>query len=81
MHGMRITTQEPSIKIDNRHALWCAKITIDGDPGEAMIAVKERINPIMAPFELEWRRISNKPWDWRLFRVRNAELQLPPDFE
>jgi len=34
-----------------------------------------------APFELQWRRISGKPWDWKLIRVSNPELQLPSEFE
>ena len=30
-----------------------------------------------APFELEWRRQSAKPWDWKLVRVSNASLEIP----
>lgn len=78
--GMRIATTEPAIKIDNGRAFWFAKITIEGD-SEALTLIKERINSIPTPFELQWCRISRKPWDWRLFRVSNAELQLPSDFE
>jgi hypothetical protein len=44
LRGMRIVTKEPVIKIDNRNAVWTAKITIEGEAGEAMALVKERIN-------------------------------------
>jgi len=81
LRGMRIVTKEPVIKIDNRNAVWTAKITIEGEAGEAMALVKERINSLGAPFELQWRRISGKPWDWKLIRVSNPELQLPSEFE
>ena len=81
LREMRIVTEEPVIKIDNREATWTAKITIEGDAGEAMALIQERINSLATPFELEWRRISGKPWDWKLVRVSNPELQLPSDFE
>jgi hypothetical protein len=81
LRGMRIVTGEPAIKIDNRNALWMGKITIEGDAGEAMALIKERINSLATPFELQWRRDSGKPWDWKLVRVSNPELQLPSDFE
>lgn len=81
LRGMRIVTPEPVIKIDNRNALWTGKITIEGDAGEAMALIRERINSLPTPFELEWRRNSSKPWDWKLVRVSNPELQLPSDFE
>ena len=81
LRGMRIVTEEPVIKIDNREAVWTAKVAIEGDDGETMALIKERINSLGAPFELQWRRISGKPWDWKLVRVSNPELQLPSAFE
>ncbi len=81
LRGMRIVTEEPVIKIDNRNAVWTGKITIEGEAGEAMALVKERINSLGAPFELQWRRISGKPWDWKLVRASNSELQLQSEFE
>lgn len=77
----RIVTQESITKIDNREATWTAKITIEGDGGEAIGMIKERLNSLPTPFELQWRRISGKPWDWKLVRVTNPELQIPTDFE
>jgi hypothetical protein len=81
LRGTRIVTEEPVIKIDNRNAVWTGKITIEGEAGEAITLVKERINSLGMPFELQWRRTSGKPWDWKLVRVSNPELQLPSEFE
>lgn len=81
MRAVRIVAHEPAINIDNGHATWTAKVTIEGEGGEAMALVQDRINSLTAPFELEWRRISRKPWDWKLVRVSNAELQLPSGYE
>ena len=54
-----------------------AKISVDGDNSEIMALIKERVNPLGSPFELEWHRKSAKPWDWKLVRVSNAELTIP----
>src|ERR1700730_3780375 len=43
MRGLRINPEPPLIKIDNRSATWTAKVTIDGEAGEGMALVKERI--------------------------------------
>ena len=32
-----------------------------------------------APFELEWRRVSGKPWDWQLVSVSNSGFEIPAD--
>jgi hypothetical protein len=42
--------------------------------------VKERVNSLTTPFELQWRHISRKPWDWKLVRVSNPELDIPAEF-
>ena len=81
VRGMRIVPLGPVIKIDNGRAVWLAKITIEGENDEGLTLMKERINPLSAPFELEWHQASHKPWDWKLFRATNAELQLPTDIE
>lgn len=81
LRGTRIVTPEPVIKIDNRNALWTGEITIEGDAGEAMALIRERVNSLPTPFELAWRKVSGKPWDWKLVRVSNATLEIPANFE
>ncbi|PYI73929.1 MAG: hypothetical protein DMF08_01935 [Verrucomicrobia bacterium] len=39
----------------------------------------ERVNRLPAPFELEWRHVSGKPWDWKLVRISNPAFQIPAD--
>jgi hypothetical protein len=46
---------------------------------EAMQLLDERVNSLPAPFELEWRRLSGKPWDWKLARVSNSAFEIPAD--
>ena len=55
---------------------WRARITVEADPGEVATAIKNRVNELGQPFELEWRKQSGKPWDWKLVRVTNPALAL-----
>jgi hypothetical protein len=81
LRSVRIETTEPSVRLDSRSGFWSAKLTIDGDGDEVMQLVKERVNSLKTPFELEWRRMSSKPWDWKLVRVANQNLEIAPGFE
>jgi hypothetical protein len=75
---IQVVARDSNLHIEQRDAFFRAKITIEGE-GEIVSIIKERVNPLSAPFELLWRRQSVKPWDWKLVRVSNAELQLPAD--
>jgi hypothetical protein len=77
LRRIRIDATNAAVQVDNRRGYWNAKITIDGDQGEVTALVKERVNFLATPFELEWRRQSAKPWDWKLVRVNNASLEIP----
>jgi hypothetical protein len=77
MRTVRITAPNPTLWTANQSGYWKARIIIDGDNGEVTALVKERVNSLTVPFQLEWRRMSAKPWDWKLVRVSNAELKIP----
>jgi hypothetical protein len=79
--GLRIHAPEALIRVEHRRASWVGKITIAGDEGEITAAIKERVNSLTTPFELEWRRRSAKPWDWELVRVSNPTLEIRADFD
>lgn len=81
LRGLRVEASNVALKIDNRRGYWMASIKIDGEQSELMAAVKDQVNALPTPFELEWRRSSKKPWDWKLVRVSNPSLQLPAGFE
>jgi hypothetical protein len=71
----QITATDVGIRADSAKGRWRARITIKG-AGEFAPVIEERVNSLTAPFELEWRRGSSKPWDWRLVRVENAALEI-----
>ena len=79
---LRLNVIDANCKIDKggRVGLWRSRIVIeDSDPGLGAV-VKERVNSLMTPFELQWRHISRKPWDWKLVGVSNPELDIPAEF-
>jgi hypothetical protein len=71
----RIEASDPQIRTENLKGFWTAKITVTG-AGEFAALIQERVNFLPAPFELEWRRQSSKPWDWKLARVENLALEI-----
>jgi hypothetical protein len=75
--NMRIRSIAPNTLIEGSTGTWMARIEVEGGEGEVMAAIKQRINPLTTPFKLQWHRQSAKPWDWKLIRVSNRELQLP----
>ena len=81
LRGFRVNFSAATVNVDHRRATWIAKITVQGAEGEVMTEVKERVNSLTKPFELEWRRTSAKPWDWKLARVSNPDLEIPAGFE
>jgi hypothetical protein len=72
----RIDAGDPQVRTENLKGYWTARITINGSAGEFAAAIQQRVNSLTAPFELEWRRQSSKPWDWKLVSVRNPALEI-----
>ena len=50
------------------------KLAGSGSP-VAQFAV-EKVNTLRAPFTFTWHRASWRPWDWRLTRVEQPELEI-----
>jgi hypothetical protein len=74
---MRIQSIAPNTSVEGPRGTWIAKIEVDGDDSEVMSEIRQRINSLKAPFKLQWRRQSARPWDWKLVHVSNRELQIP----
>lgn len=79
LHGVRIVAFPANVRLGQQGAQWTARVTIEADDGEIATLVKERINSVATPFELEWHRLSAKPWDWKLVRVSNSDLEIPAE--
>ena len=80
VRDVHIIKKSPQVRTAGATGYWRAEIVIESDSGEMMTLVKERVNQLKTPFELQWHRVSGKPWDWKLVRVANEELQIPTEF-
>jgi hypothetical protein len=79
VRGPRIIAPNPNVQVETWRAVWKSKIMLYSMDNEAMALLDERVNSLPAPFELEWHRLSRKPWDWKLVRVTNSAFEIPPD--
>ena len=81
LRQVKINAGDPMITTASGQGRWIAKVTIEGnEDNEVMNAVKDKVNNLPSPFELEWKKMSGKPWDWKLVAVRNAELVIPAEY-
>lgn|SRR5215471_5266605 len=80
-YNFQLHTADANCRIENGVGIWRGRIAIEGADTELIVAVKERVNSLPTPFELRWRRRSGKPWDWKLVRVSNPELEIPAGFD
>ena len=75
--NLRIEQLGVGIEFVDHDAQCRALIRIDADDNDLTAIIKQRVNPLGTPFVFHWRHASAKPWDWKLTRVSNDELQLP----
>jgi hypothetical protein len=75
----RIIASNPSVQVETRRAVWTSKIMLYSTDTHVMQSLDERVNSLPALFELEWHRLSGKPWDWKLVRVSNSAFEIPAD--
>jgi hypothetical protein len=79
VRGSRIIAPNPLVQVETRRATWIGKITLYSSDDGVMEVLDEHLNKLPTPFELEWHRLSGKPWDWKLVRVSNPAFQIPAD--
>ncbi len=79
VRGSRITAANSSVRVETPRAIWIGKIAVYSSDEGVMEVLDERVNKLPAPFEFEWRRVSGKPWDWKLVQVSNPSFQIPED--
>jgi len=81
VRDLRIDAVDSVVNVENRRGLWRARISIHADNSEVSAFIKERVNSVATPFELEWHHLSAKPWDWKLVRVSNPNLEISAGLE
>jgi hypothetical protein len=81
VRGVHLSAFSVTVRVEGRRAVWTGRIWIDGPQSEVMELLKESVNSLPTPFELEWHRLSRKPWDWKLVCVSNSGLEIPTGFD
>jgi len=79
VRGSRTTSSNLSVTTEGQRAVWTGKIMVYSADDSVMELLDERVNKLPTPFELEWHRLSGKPWDWKLVRVSNSGFEIPAD--
>lgn len=79
VRGSSITAPNAVVQVETRRAIWVGKIMVYSSDGGVMEVLDESVNKLPTPFELEWRQVSGKPWDWKLVRVSNPAFQIPAE--
>ena len=79
VRGSSITAPDAMVHVETSQAIWTGKINLYSSDDGVMQSLDEHVNKLPAPFELEWRRVSGKPWDWKLVRVSNPAFQIPAE--
>ena len=79
VRGSRITAPDAAVQVEMSRAIWIGKINVYSDDDGVMQLLDERVNKLPTPFQLEWYRISGKPWDWKLARATNPAFQISAD--
>lgn len=77
--GSRITAANSFVRVETSQAIWIGKVVVYSSDEGVMEVLDERVNKLPVPFEFDWRRVSGKPWDWKLVRVSNRSFQIPAD--
>src|SRR5436309_14664887 len=54
LRNVRVTAVNPNVWTADNTGYWKAKIMIDGENSEVMALLKERVNSIPSPCQLEW---------------------------
>jgi hypothetical protein len=80
IRGSRIImAPDAVVNAEARHAMWSGKISVYSSDDGVMEALDQHVNKLPTPFQLEWHRVSAKPWDWKLVRVSNPGFDIPAD--
>jgi hypothetical protein len=79
VRGSKIMAPNALVQVQTPRAIWVGKIVVYSSDDGVMQGLDEHVNKLPTPFELQWRRFSGKPWDWKLVRASNPAFQIPAD--
>jgi hypothetical protein len=74
-----LTVQGSDLTVEEANAIGTAQVhvSITGRGGPLADLVISRAAELKEPFSFTWRQASWKPWDWKLIRTDQKELEVP----
>jgi hypothetical protein len=73
--SVEIQAESPIVAVHGDSATVRGKIRLVGSASTPLGEMaKSEVNRLEEPFEFEWRRMSWKPWDWKLVQVNHPDL-------
>ena len=78
---LTIESQTLSCSISSSTGMTRDRVKISGSGSPVAQVVTERVNRLEQPFVFTWARMTWKPWDWRLTRIDQPELEIGPGLE
>jgi hypothetical protein len=73
-----LTVESSELDVEEANAIGTARvrIAIKGRGGPLADFVMSRVAELKEPFAFTWKQASWKPWDWKLVRVDQPELEI-----
>jgi hypothetical protein len=73
-----LTVESLELHVEEADAIGTARVhvAIKGRGGPLADFVMSRVAELKEPFSFTWRQASWKPWDWKLVRVDQPELEI-----
>jgi hypothetical protein len=78
---LSVQNQTLSCNISGAIAVTRDTVKIAGNGSPLAQGVIERVNALREPCVFTWERVSWKPWDWRLTRFDQPEMDIPQNLD
>ena len=75
-----LTGESPECSAGSGSATISCRLKMTGRGSPIADAAMTEVNALQTPFSFQWTRHSWKPWDWKLARVDNTQLNIPPGY-
>jgi hypothetical protein len=72
-----IESRDIEVTESNGEGIVRERLMLKGSGGPLAEMATERVSALKQPFIFTWRQQSGKPWDWKLIRADQPELEIP----
>ena len=77
---LSIAQEERAAHVLDGKGTLAGRLAVEGSGGPLAEIVQQHVNSLSEPFTFHWQQRSWKPWDWKLVRVDQPELEVRGEF-